>query len=127
MILNAAVTRSLVAPPPTSRKLAGAAAIELDDVHRRHGEAGAVHHAADLAVELDVVEVVLGGLELGRILLVLVAQLLDVLVAEQRVVVEVHLGIERDDVARAGDDQRIDLDQRAVELGEGPVHGRRRT
>ena len=39
----------------------------------------------------------------------------------ERVVVEVHLGIERDDVARTGDDQRIDLDQRAVEIGEGAV------
>src|SRR3546814_1208948 len=28
------------------------AAIELDDVHGRHGEPGAVHHAADIAVEL---------------------------------------------------------------------------
>src|SRR6266702_7690002 len=30
-------------------------AVELDDVHRRHGEAGAVDHAADIAVEGDVV------------------------------------------------------------------------
>jgi hypothetical protein len=50
--LEAAVTRSLVAPPPTSRKLAGLAAVELDDVHGRHGQAGAVDHAADIAVEL---------------------------------------------------------------------------
>ena len=56
MILNAAVTFSGVAEPPTSRKLAGAA-VELDDVHGRHGQAGAVHHAADLAVERDVVEI----------------------------------------------------------------------
>ena len=63
----------------------------------------------------------LGGLDLGGILLVDVAQRLDVLVAEQRVVVEVHLGVERDHVARAGDDQRVDLDQRAVELDEGLV------
>ena len=25
------------------------AAVQLDDVHRRHGQAGAVHHAADVA------------------------------------------------------------------------------
>src|SRR6185312_9277146 len=52
------------------------AAIELDDVHGGHGEAGAVHHAADIAAEADVVELVLVRLGLGRILLVLVAQLL---------------------------------------------------
>ena len=32
------------------------AAVELDDVHGRHRQAGAVDHAADVAVELDVVE-----------------------------------------------------------------------
>ena len=74
MILKASVTFSFVAPPPTSRKLAGSRAVELDDVHRRHGEAGAVDHAADLAVERDVVEVELGGRELLGILLGLVAQ-----------------------------------------------------
>ena len=79
-------------------------AIQLDDIHRRHGEAGAVHHAADTAVQLDVVQLVLGGLQLGRILLVLVTQIGNIGVAEQGVVVEVHLGVERDHVARAGDD-----------------------
>jgi serine/threonine protein kinase len=34
----------------------GLAARDLDDVHRRHREAGAVHHAADGAVEADVVQ-----------------------------------------------------------------------
>ena len=34
------------------------AAVQLDDVHRRHRQAGAVDHAADVAVELDVVELV---------------------------------------------------------------------
>ena len=33
-------------------------AVELDDVHGRHGQAGAVDHAADGAVERDVVEIV---------------------------------------------------------------------
>ena len=84
MILNAAVTFSFDAPPPTSRKLAGSAAAQLDDVHRRHGEAGAVDHAADVAVELDVGEVVLRRLDLHRVLLGQVAQLGEVLVAEHR-------------------------------------------
>ena len=84
-------------------KVGRLAAVELDDVHGGHGEPGAVHHAPDVAVELDVVEVVARRLELGRVFLVLVAQLFDVLVAEQRVVVEVHLGVERDQLAGAGD------------------------
>src|SRR3546814_2466580 len=41
-------------------------AVQLDDVHRRHGEARAVHHAADIPVELDIGEIVLGGFDLHR-------------------------------------------------------------
>ena len=46
------------------------AAGELDHVHRGHRQAGAVHHAGDVAVERDVGQVVLLGLELARLLLV---------------------------------------------------------
>src|SRR3546814_7088747 len=68
--------------------------------------------------DLHVVQLVLAGLQLGRILFVLVAQLGDVGVPEQRVVVEVHLGVERHDVAGTGHHQRVDLHQRGVELDE---------
>ena len=50
---NAVATCSALAPPPTSRKLAGSPPLQLDRVHRRHRQAGAVDHAADVAVELD--------------------------------------------------------------------------
>src|SRR5229473_1065411 len=103
-------------------EVGGIAAIKLDDVHRRHGEAGAIDHAADIAVELDVVEAMLGRLGLDWILLRDVAHLLDLVVAEQRVVVEIHLGVEGDDLAVAGDNERVDLDDRGVELGEDLVH-----
>jgi len=33
---KASVTWSTLAPPPTSRKLAGCAAVQLDEVHRAH-------------------------------------------------------------------------------------------
>src|SRR5690625_3081717 len=99
------------------------AAIELDDVHGRHGQAGAVDHAADVTVELDIVQLVAPGFELHRIFLVFVAQLDDVRMAEQRAVVEAHLGVERDHPAATGDNQRIDLQQGDVELGEGLIHG----
>ena len=71
-------------------------AIQLDDVHRRHRQSGAVHQAADVAVQRHVIQVVLGGFEFLRILLALVAQLLQFGMAEQRVVVEAELGIQRD-------------------------------
>ena len=58
------------------------AARQLDDVHRRHGQAGAVDHAADGAVEADVVQRELRRLDLERILFVGVAQRLEVGVAD---------------------------------------------
>ena len=59
------------------------------------------------------------GLDLERILLGEVAHGGDVGVPEERVVVEVHLGVERDDVAGLGDHQRVDLGQRRVGLDVG--------
>ena len=91
MILNAAVTFSAVAPPPTSRKFAGSPPKCLMMSIVRHRQAGAVDQAADVAVERDVAEVVALGLDLDRVLLVEVAQRLALLVAVERVVVEVHL------------------------------------
>ena len=112
MILNASVTFSAVAPPPTSRKLAGSAAVQLDRVHGRHRQAGAVDQAADVAVERDIGQVELRRLDLGRIFLVQVAHRDDVRVAEQGVGVEIELGVERDDAAVPGEHQRVDLGQR---------------
>ncbi len=95
-------------------EVGGLRAIELDDVHGRHGEAGAVDHAADRAVELDVRQLVLRRLELHRIFFGLVAQRDDVGMAEQRVAVEVHLGVEADQLAVLRHHQRVDLEQAHV-------------
>ena len=96
---------------------------QLDDVHRRHGQAGAVDHAADRAVELDVIQRILRRFDLERIFLGQVAHVLDVRVAEEGVVVERHLRVEREQVAFFGHDQRIDLDERGVGFNEGVPHG----
>jgi succinyl-CoA synthetase beta subunit len=87
------------------------AAIELDDVHRRHGQAGPIDHAADLAIQLDVGEVVFAGFDFRRVFLVQVAQRLHVLVAVERVVVEVQLSIQRQHIAGDGRHERIDFDE----------------
>ena len=97
------------------------AAVQLDDVHGRHRQAGAVDHAADVAIQLDIVQLVAARLDLVRILLVEIAQLDHLGLAIERIAVEVHLGVEGDQVAVLGDHQRIDLDQAGVELGERPA------
>ena len=99
MILNAAVTRSLVALTADVEEVRRAFAVELDDVHRRHGEAGAVDHAADRAVERDVVELVFRRLDFLGVLLGLVAQRDDVGMREERIGVEADLGVEADQLA----------------------------
>ncbi len=116
--MKASATRSAVVPPPTSRKLAGAPPCSLHQVHGRHRQPGAVDHAADVAVQGDVVEVVLGGGRLARVFLADVAQLQQFRVPVQRVVVEVDLGIQREQVAAWRDHQRVDLDQAGVLLEE---------
>ena len=102
-------------------EIGGLAAFELDDVHRRHGEAGAVDHAADVAVELDVGEVVFRRLDLHRILFGEVAQRLEIRVTELGIVVEADLGIEHHQLTLIGHRQRIDLDLRRVRADEGLV------
>ena len=97
---------------------------ELDDVHRRHREPGAVHHAADRAVQADVVQAVPGGLDLQRILFGRVAQLGMDGVPEVRAVVQGHLGVEGQHGAVARHYERVDLDERRVQVVERPRPGR---
>ena len=85
-----------------------------DDVEGRHHESGAVADDSDLAVELDVVEVVQLGLGLERVGRFGVFQLGVGGVAEAGVLVERDLAVEGDDVARLGEHQRVDLDQRGI-------------
>jgi hypothetical protein len=70
-----------------------------------------------MAIQLDVGKIVFAGFDFGGIFLVQVAQRLDVLVAVKRVVVEIDLGVEADDLAILGHDQRVDF-QKAHVLGD---------
>ena len=88
------------------------------DVERRHDQARAVADDADLAVELDVVEVVLFGLELQRICGVAVFELRVLGVPEVGVGVEGDLAVQREDLIVGRAHQRVDLDQRGVLLDE---------
>src|SRR5437763_7416341 len=89
------------------------------DVQSGHDEPGAVADDADLAVQLDVVEVL--GLRLGfqRVLGLLVDQGLVARLTEGGVLVEGDLAVEGDDLALRVADQRVDLDQGGVLGDEG--------
>src|SRR5882724_4123360 len=100
-------------------EVGGLPARKLDDVHGRHGEPRPIDHAAHTAVQLDVVEPVLRRLDVEGRLLFGVAQGHDLLVAVERVVVEVELGVERHDPPVARHHERVDLGERAVLLEIG--------
>ena len=89
-----------------------------DDVEGGHDQARAVADDADLAVELDVVEVVLLGLEFERIRGVFVLELRVAGLTEVGVRVEGDLAVEREDLVVRGANQWVDLDERGVLLDE---------
>ena len=95
--------------------------MQLDEVHRRHGEARAVHHARDVAIQRDVVEVVLARTALHRVLLRGVALFCEIRLPEERIRVDVDLRIERQELALPGDDERIHLDEARILLEVQPV------
>ena len=63
----------------------------------------------------------LAGLGLAGILLRCVSHLGDRRTPKQRVVVERHLGVQRQQSVVLGDDQRVDLDHRRIQVAEGPI------
>ncbi len=63
----------------------------------------------------------LGRLALHRILLRSIAHRRQILLAEQRVVFDVDLGVERQKIALAGHDQRIDLHQTRIAVQIQPI------
>ncbi len=73
------------------------------------------------AVERDVVEIVFRRLDFLGVFLVLVAQLGELRMQEQRIGVERHLGVEAQQATVLGDDQRIDFQHRHVAFDEGAI------
>src|SRR6201981_1141958 len=96
------------------QKIRRHAAGVLDDVHGRHRKTGAVHHAAHVAIQLDVVEAVFRRFHFQRILFGDVAQLAQIGMTKQRVVVEIDFRIEREEAPIGGREERIDFEQRTV-------------
>jgi hypothetical protein len=104
----------LVGAPADIKEVRRIAAGKLDDIHGGHCQSGAIHHAGDVSVELDVVKSILRSFDLERIFFGGVAQVADVWMPEKSVVVEVDLGVECEYAAIFGGDQRIDFDERGV-------------
>jgi hypothetical protein len=92
-----------------------------DDVDRGHRKPRAVAADPDVAVELHVGHALLAREGLDRVGRSGVAHLRDVRVAEERVVVDGELRVERLHLAVRRHDQRVDLAEHRVELDERAI------
>src|SRR3990167_3326567 len=99
-------------------EVGGLAAVQLDQVHGRHREAGAVDHAADVAGQRDVTDFAFFRGDFFRVDLAVVVHRGQIFMAEHCVVVDADLAVERHQVAGRGNDQRIDLGHRQVVFDE---------
>ena len=96
--------------------------MELDQVHGAHGETGPVDEASDVAVERHVAEPELLGPKLSRVLFGGIEHLRNTLLARERVVVEVELGVDGHEppFRGRGRHQGVDLGQAGVGLEKEP-------
>ena len=115
MMRNASVTCSVVGAAADVEEVGRFAAVILDDVHRAHRQAGPVDQTADVAGQADVTQARLRGPQLGGVFFRSVAQLLQVGMAEQGVVVEGDLGV--DGHAR----RRLSMHHQRIDLGEAAI------
>ena len=97
----------------------------LDDVHGGHGQAGAVDQASDVALELDVIEIELAGLDFQRGFLPQVAHGQQLRVPVEGAVIHAELGIHGDERFAAlrvpHPAQRVDLEEAGVALPPGLI------
>ena len=84
-------------------------------------QSGTIHHVAHIAIQIDVIKVEFGGFNLERIFFIKIAVLLNIRMSEKCVIIEIHLGIERDHSFLSRNHQRIDFSQRTIIVDKKPV------
>src|SRR5262249_51522739 len=94
---------------PYIQEIGGLAARELYYIHRSHGQSGAVYHTADVSVELDVVQIVLRCLNFERLFFIEVPEVGIGFMPEQGIVIEVHFGIQRIELAILSQEEWVDF------------------
>ncbi len=101
-------------PPSYIEEVRRFGACQFDDVHGGHGKPGAVHHGAYVAVQTNVVDIVLLGLGIQGIFLPGIIQGLHLLLPDQPVVIKGDLAVYGKGLSFFGEDKRIDLREGAV-------------
>lgn len=98
------------------QEVGGLTAVELDDVHRGHGESSTVDEAADVSTDMDVVQVKVFGVLLTGVILSLIFLSGEIFLTEQGVRVNRDLAVGSQDLVVFGEDEGVDLDKVAVAL-----------
>ena len=107
---------------PDIQEVGRLAAVQLDDVHRGHGQSRSVDQTADVAIQGDITQPELIGAKLRLIFLARVEHLRHVLVAKQRVVIEGELRVDGQHLAvgifirRRCHNKRIDLRETRIRI-----------
>ena len=99
---------------PDVQEVRWLSAVQFNQIHCAHRQPRAVDKTTDISIQLDVAQPGLCCPDFGRFFFGKVTQLGDIGMAEQRVVIEAHFGIESQQLTGIGDDERIDLRQAAV-------------
>ena len=92
--------------------------MQLDDIHRTHGQSCAIDHAANGAIEGHIVELPLGSVGLPLVFLRRIVHRLQLRLTIQRVRVDNHFGVKAMEIPLVGDHQRVHLNQRQIFIGK---------
>merc|ERR1719150_1772210 len=95
--------------------------VELDNVHGRHGQPSTIHQASNIAIQLHIVEVVTGSINLPWVQLRGVLHVEDGLLPERGVVIKAKLGIGGIHFSLRCLCQRINLQLKTVHVQEHSV------
>src|SRR5690606_222841 len=99
--------------------------IELDDIHGSHGQARTIDHAANIAVQCDVSEIVLGSFDFLLVFFGKVAQFENIRMAVKRIAVERYFRIQNAQTTIFHDDQRVDFEKAHILFGKRFVEDRK--
>src|SRR5688572_10757595 len=103
------------------QKIRRLATAQLDDIHGRHRQAGAVNHASDITIQGDIGELKLACFDFARVLLVQITQRDDIFMPIERIAIEVHLCVQCHDLTLFSYDDRVYLSDRTIGIVKGAI------
>ena len=96
------------------KEVSGLATVQLDDVHGGHGQASTIDKAADVAANVNVVQIEVLGMSLAWVILSLVFLLGEVLLAEEGVRIDSDFAISTEHITFLSQHKWVDLDHVGV-------------